>query len=142
MSGSEGGLLVGALVAMWVVQILLAHRQAIAVTRRIAEMRRRGTVAVGMGRARLRGRTYAIVSVDREDRVIDAQVLRGWSLFAEPRPIPGLAGQSLFMLDDERIAPSKDPALRAAINQALTTLRQARAESATREGGAAIAEHS
>lgn len=142
MSGPEATLLVGAVVALWVVQIALGYRQAIHLSRRIADLRRRGTVAVGMGRGRFRSRTYAIVAVDRTDRIIEASVLRGWTTAAAAKPIPELTGVSLDASDQDRVMVTQDPALQAALRQAFQALRDRRAAYETTEGGTAIAQHS
>lgn len=138
MSGSEGAILIGAIVALWIAQLVLGYRQAIKLSRRIADLRRRGTVAVGMGRGRFRSRTYAIVAIDRADRIIEAEALRGWTTVASPKPIPGLTGLSLHAPDHDRLVAEQDPALRTALGQALSVLRESRGTVQTTEGGAAI----
>lgn len=142
MSGPEAALLIGAVVALWAVQIALGYRQAMHLSRRIADLRRRGTVAVGMGRGRFRSRTYAIVAVDRTDRIIQAEVLRGWTTAAAAKPIPELTGLSLDAPDDAPVMVTKDPALQAALRQAFRALRDHRPARDTTEGGTAIAQRS
>lgn len=140
MSGSEGAILIGAIVALWIVQMVLGYRQAIGLSRRVAELRRRGTVAVGMGRGRFRSRTYAIVAVDRADRIVEAESLRGWTAMATPKPIPELRGMSLGAPEHDRVLSRQDPALRAALRQALSAIQESRAAREEGKGGAAARE--
>jgi DNA-binding transcriptional regulator of glucitol operon len=123
------------IVAAWVLQIVLSYRQAIQFGKRVADMRRSGTVAVGLGRGRLRARTYAVVSVGRDDRVVAAEVLKGWSTLSKPRPIPSLPGLPYERLCDTPAVSGLDAPLRAALCQVVETLREDRAAKA-REGGA------
>jgi DNA-binding transcriptional regulator of glucitol operon len=123
------------IVAAWILQILLSYRQAMAFGRRVAQMRRSGTVSVGLGRGRLRARTYAVVAVGRDDRVVAAEVLKGWSTLSKPRPIPSLLGIPFERLCDTPAVAGLDAPLRAALCQIVETLREDRAAKA-REGGA------
>lgn len=139
MNGFDVALLVSAIVLVWVVQIILSYRQAIGMSHRIADLRRKGTVAVGLGRGRLRSRTYAVVSVDRNDRVTDVEVLRGWTSFSRPRPIPNLAGVRFEQLCDTGTVSALDAPLQAALCQVVETIRADRSAKKG-EGGAAIAQ--
>lgn len=140
MSGSEGAILIGVIVAMWIAQMVLGYRQAIKVSRRIADLRRQGTVAVGMGRGRFRRRTYAIVAVDRADRIIEAEALRGWTTVATPKPIPELRGLTLHAPEHDRVVASQDPALQVALRQALSAIKESRVAHEQAKGGAAVRE--
>lgn len=139
MNWPDAVVLVGLLVVAWIVQIVLSYRQAMRAGHRIAALRRSGTVAVGLGRGRLRSRTYAIVSVDQADRVVAAEVLHGWSSLSKPTPIPLLSGLPYEHLCDTPAVADFNPALRAALCQVVTTIRQARATPDPSEGGVAIA---
>jgi DNA-binding transcriptional regulator of glucitol operon len=132
--------LIGVIVLLWIVQIVLSYRQAIGLTRRIADMRRQGTVSVGLGHGRLRSRVYAVVAVDRNDSVIGVEVLRGWSSLSKPKPILELSGLPYERLCDTAAVASFDSALRSALCQVVATLREDRAAKQAVEGGDAIAQ--
>ena len=129
---------IGLIVLAWLVQLLLGYRQAISFGHRIADMRRLGTITVGLGRGRFRGRTYAVVAIGRDDRVIAAEVLKGWSTLSKPKPIPGLPGLPYERLCDTPVVVDFDSALRAALCQVVTTLRADRAEKQAAEGATTI----
>jgi DNA-binding transcriptional regulator of glucitol operon len=128
----------GLVVAAWIVQIVLSYRQAIEFAHRIAEMRRVGKVAVGVGRGRLRSRVYAVVAVGADQRVVGAEVLRGWSTLSKAKPIPGLLGLPYERLCATAAVADLDEALRDALCQVVTTLRDDRAAQRAAEGGGPI----
>lgn len=132
--------LAGLIIAAWIVQIVLSYRQAIEFAHRIAEMRRAGKVAVGLGRGRFRSRVYAVVAVGRDDRVVGAEVLRGWTTLSKPKPIAGLPGLPYERLCDTPAVADFDEALRDAFCQVVTTLRDDQAARRAAEGGAPIAQ--
>ncbi|MFN2568693.1 MAG: transcriptional regulator GutM [Candidatus Dormibacteria bacterium] len=133
-------IIAGLLVAAWIVQLVLAYRQAIEFAHRIAQMRRAGTVSVGLGRGRLRSRVYAVVAVARDGRVVAADVLRGWSSLSKPRAIPGLSGLPFERLCETAAVADLDKPLRDALCQVVSTLREDRAARRS-EGGVTIAQH-
>jgi len=132
---------IGALIVVaWVAQLILSYRQAIAFSHRIADMRRMGTVAVGLGRGRLRSRVYAIISVGRDDRVVAAETLRGLTSLSASKPLPGLPGLPYERLCENPAVAELDRPLRDALCQAVATIREDRASQRTGEGGAPIAQ--
>jgi DNA-binding transcriptional regulator of glucitol operon len=142
LSGTQLAILIGIVVALWILQLLLSYRQAITVSKRIADLRRRGMVAVGLGRGRYRSRVYAVLAVDRSDRVVGVEVLRGWSTLSRPKPIAELAGLQYLDLCEAPPVAAFDASLKDALCQAVTVVRQAREAEAKGEGGVAIVQPS
>ena len=140
MNGVDLATIVGVVVVLWVVQLVLSYRQAIGMSRRIADLRRRGTVAVGLGRSRFKARTYAVVSIDRADRVVGVEVLSGWSNFSKPKPYTELLGIHYEDLCENPTVEAFDVTLRAALCQAVSVLREARQAASKADGGVAIAQ--
>jgi DNA-binding transcriptional regulator of glucitol operon len=140
LNGIELAPLVGVVVVLWVVQLALSYRQAIGMSRRIANLRRIGTVAVGLGRGRLKSRTYAVVAIDRSDRVVGLEVLSGWSNFSKPKPYTELIGIPYQDLCESPSVEAFGVTLRAALCQAVTVLREARLAASKADGGVAIAQ--
>ncbi len=130
----------GLIIAAWISQLVLSYRQAIAFSHRVADMRRKGTVAVGLGRGRLRSRVYAIISVSRDDRVVAAEALRGLTTLSASKPLPGLPGLPFERLCDTPAVADFDKPLREALCQAVSTIREDRASRRTGEGGSPIAQ--
>ncbi|HEX8497764.1 MAG TPA: transcriptional regulator GutM [Actinomycetales bacterium] len=87
-------LLLGAVVAGWIVQTLLSWRQSKAFARDTARLRHSGQVSVGSGGRRYRGgRAFVAIAVDERGTVRDALVLRGWTTAARARPLPEVVGR-------------------------------------------------
>lgn len=132
---------IGVVIAMWILQLLLSYRQAIGVSRRIADLRRHGTVAVGLGHGKYRSRVYAVIAVNRADQVVGVEVLKGWSTLSKPKPIAELAGLPYQDLCASPAVAALDAALKDALCQAVTVVRGAREAESKAEGGVAIAQH-
>lgn len=140
LSGLALAPVVGVIVLMWVLQLVLSYRQAILVSKRIADLRRGGTVAVGLGRGRFKSRVYAVVAINRHDRVIGVEVLQGWSTLSRPKPIAELNGLAVAELCGGPSVAGFDTAFKAALCQAVKVLREAREAESKAEGGVAIAQ--
>jgi glucitol operon activator protein len=92
-----------AILLAWVLQMVLAYRQARIFYRRINSFKKMGRCATGLAGGRYRGRTYVALVADPQTRVlIKAEQLRGLTVFAGLKPIPQLEGKSL----DELLAPN------------------------------------
>lgn len=93
MNDLSPALLLGAVVAGGVVQMLLSSRQSRAFARETATLRSNGQVCVGSGGRRYRGgRAFVALAVDERGTVRDALVLRGWTTAARARPLPEVLG--------------------------------------------------
>jgi DNA-binding transcriptional regulator of glucitol operon len=86
-------LLIGAVVAGWMVQMYLTYQQSMAFNRQVLALRRTGTVSVGVAGRRYRGgRAFVAIAIDGHGIVRDAVTLSGWTTFSRGRPLPGLLG--------------------------------------------------
>ncbi|MDP9392325.1 MAG: transcriptional regulator GutM, partial [Actinomycetota bacterium] len=85
-------LLLGAVVAGWMVQLWLTLRQSQAYLRAVAQLRRSGVVATGKAGRRYRGGTAFVSLATDGKRVTDALSLSGFTTFARPKPLPALVG--------------------------------------------------
>ena len=64
--------------------------------KRVFSLRAQGVkTAVGMAGNMYKRRTYAIVVVDSARRVVAAERLSGWTVFARPQPLPQIVGCAL-----------------------------------------------
>lgn len=126
-------LLLGAVVAGWMVQLVLTYRQSMAFNADVRAMRPSGTVSVGAAGKRYRGgRAFVAIAVDDQGVVRDAITLSGWTTFARARRLPALVGQRATRLKGDRDVPGVSPQQRDAARQAATLLLQA-ARPATQE---------
>ena len=94
------------LVIMWIIQFGLAYKQMKSFYKRMVTLRKNGLTAVGLSGGRFKGRAYAVLTVDKNNRIVHAEQFSGWTVFAKLRPVPQLEGMSLQeLLDDEATLP-------------------------------------
>lgn len=83
---------------LWVAQFGMAYWQLRRFHGRIAELRKVGKTAVGMHGNRWRGRTYAVLTVDGQERIRRAELFDGWTVFSKLRPVAELEGRPVSIL--------------------------------------------
>jgi DNA-binding transcriptional regulator of glucitol operon len=107
-------------------QLMLTARQAMAFTRAVHELRRSGTVAIGLHGRRWWGRkVYVALAVDPESIVARAIRLRGITQFAHAKPAPHYTGLTVSYLAGQGVVPGCGDIERAAARQAAQTLSAA-----------------
>jgi DNA-binding transcriptional regulator of glucitol operon len=80
---------------LWLIQFGLAYWQMHRFYQRIFTLRRSGLTAVGLNGNRYRGRTYAVLTIDKDDRIIHAEQFSGWTVLAQLKPVSELVGLTL-----------------------------------------------
>ncbi|MCD4533816.1 hypothetical protein LRP67_06955 [Nocardioides sp. cx-169] len=114
-----------AVVAGWLVQLYFTYQQSMAFNRRVRELRKSGTVTVGVAGKRYRGgRAFVALAVDDHRIVRDAISLRGFTTFARARPVPALFDVKVNHIQGDRDFPQLTRQEREAARQAVTLLRQ------------------
>ncbi|MCL4299387.1 MAG: transcriptional regulator [Anaerolineae bacterium] len=114
------------LVALWLIQFGLAYRQMRHFYQRMITLRRSGLTAVGLSGNRYKGRAYAVLTIDEDDRIIHAEQFSGWTVFAQLKPIPQLIGMSLQELLNNEAGLPVSKKLRPAFANAARDLQAAR----------------
>ena len=105
----------------WLVQLALAYRQARLFYKRISSLRKLGRCATGVAGGSYRGRVYvALVVHPLTRKVIIAEQMQGFTVFARLRPIPQIVGRSL----DELLDPAA-PAIEGISQKVQTAARSA-----------------
>lgn len=118
-------LVLAAVVAGWVVQLVLAYRQSAAFNHAVRDLRPHGTVSVGAAGRRYRGgRAFVALAVDDHAIVRDALVLRGFTTFARPRPAPALLGVKVNQVAGDREIPTLARQVREAAREAAEHYRR------------------
>ncbi len=116
---SAGFVIIAALVAGWLVQIYFTYRQSMAFNDDVRRLRNAGTVSVGVGGNRYKGRrSFVAVAIDETGVVRDAITLSGLTTFARARPLPGLFDVKVTVLRGDRDIPHVSPSQRVAARQA------------------------
>ncbi|MEC5342459.1 transcriptional regulator GutM [Brenneria populi] len=116
---TSASLLIACAVCAWLLQIALGWRQLRRFNQAFDALCRQG-YRVGVGRAagRFNARTIVALAFDEQDRLRDAFIMRGLTVFARPRQMKEWIG-----LKREQLAPSVifpiEPACRAALSLAI-----------------------
>jgi len=117
-------ILLAAVAAGWVLQLVLAFRQSMAFNNAVRVLRASGTVSVGSAGRRYRGgRAFVAIAVDEHNIVRDALSLRGFTTFARARPVPALVGLKVNQLRGDRDVPELSRLIRQAAREAATLFR-------------------
>jgi DNA-binding transcriptional regulator of glucitol operon len=104
--GENLGVLFGLLVVMWILQFGLTFLQMRKYTARLKIIRQDGLTSVGMSGSKYKGRTYGILTVDKNNKIIHAEKMSGWTNFSNLRPVPDLVGMNVeHILDEENELP-------------------------------------
>jgi glucitol operon activator protein len=113
-------LLIAAVAAGWVVQLVLSYRQSMAFNTAVRGMRSKGVVSVGVAGRRYRGgRQYVALAVDPATATVrDALTLRGFTTFARGKALPDLVGLRVNVVRGDREIPHLSRQQRAAARQA------------------------
>jgi DNA-binding transcriptional regulator of glucitol operon len=112
---------------LWLLQLALAYQQAQRFMARARALRRLGRVSIGASRRQLRGRAYVVVAVGPDDRLTAAEALRGYTVFANARPVPALIGLRAVDLAAGAQVPGLAPRVQAAAHSAAAALHPDRA---------------
>ncbi|WP_213991892.1 transcriptional regulator GutM [Sodalis sp. dw_96] len=90
----------------WLGQIVLGGWQIHRFNRAYDALCRQGaTVGVGRSAGRFKARVVLALAFDRHERVCDAFMLRGLTVFARPRRLPALIGLHISRLNPDVIFP-------------------------------------
>jgi DNA-binding transcriptional regulator of glucitol operon len=116
---SSGFIIIAALVAGWLVQIFFTYRQSMAFNDDVRTLRTKGTVSVGVGGNRYKGRrSFVAIAVDPDGIVRDAITLGGLTTFARAKALPGVLDTKVSVLKGDRALPHVSPSQRLAARQA------------------------
>ena len=122
----RAGFILASLLIMWLIQFGLAWWQMRRFYDRIAVLRRGGLTAIGLSGDRLRGRSYAVLTVNEMDCVIHAEMFSGWTVFAGLKPIPQVLGYSVDDLCNQTKLATLPVKWRGALSHAAQIIKNAR----------------
>lgn len=129
------GLIFLVLGIVWIIQFGLAYWQIRRFYQRMIILRRSGLTAIGLSGNRYKGRSYAVLTMGEDGRVIHAEHFSGWTVFAQLKPIPQLVGMPLSeLLNQEANLPVSKKLRPAFANAARDLLATPNMEHATRFG--------
>jgi glucitol operon activator protein len=83
------------LVIAWTLQGVASFWQARRFYGRIQQMRTFGRSAVGVSGSIYRTKAYGVLAVDQQNRIVRAEKLTGFTIFAQLQPVDSLVGYTL-----------------------------------------------
>lgn len=98
---SVATLIMVGLAGAWLIQYGLSYWQMRRFYGRIAQLRKLGTVSIGMEGSAWKRRQYAVLVVDDDQRIVHVEQLSGWTVLANLKPVKGLEGCTLDELADD-----------------------------------------
>jgi DNA-binding transcriptional regulator of glucitol operon len=103
-SNTTAVLILGLAIA-WVLQLFLSYWQMRKFYGRVSFLRKQygGTASIGLEGTAWKRRQYAVLVVDDEKRILAAEQLSGWTIFASLKPVEGLKGVTLAELCDDKV---------------------------------------
>jgi len=129
MTPGAGVVVIVGLVIGWAIQMALAYRQAAVYQSHVRRLRRLGPSATGRSGSRVRGIAYCTLVANQAGQVAGAEILRGLTVFARPRPRPGLVGRPL----EELVCTGPASTVERAVSDAAKTLLAHREQEGQRE---------
>lgn len=90
-----------ALAAGWFLQVWMVGQQTRNFYQRMKVLRKDGRASIGLAGNIYKGRIYTVLVLDEEDRIVHAEKLAGFTVFAKLKPVPELEGVKLEDLMDE-----------------------------------------
>lgn len=87
-------------VLAWAFQIVLGVRQLRRFQRHVRALRAKGRVAIGKARGRILAGAILLLCIDGDCRIVQGEIMQGFTVFARFRPFDGLCGLSLLALDE------------------------------------------
>ncbi len=123
---TTGAIVVIGLALAWSLQYVLAFWQMRRYYKRLAELRKKGLVSIGMAGSAWRRRQYAVLVVDKldRDRIVCVEQLSGWTVMATLKPVPGFEGRPVSDLLDDAIQLPVSPKLLLALRDSVKHLRE------------------
>ncbi len=94
------GWLILCIALLWLLQLLLSLIQTKKFHKSYSELRKKGDISsIGMAGSNWKLKVYAILVVDSERIIINAEKLSGITVFARMKSVESLVGQPLSILD-------------------------------------------
>ena len=128
----------------WAVQLFLSYWQMNRFYGRVFKLRKQygGTASIGMEGSSWKRRQYAVLVVDNEKRILAAEQLSGWTIFATLKPVDGLNGVTLALLCDDNVSLpiSKNKKLLLAFRNAAKHIETAMENAKAREQNQGVKE--
>ncbi len=102
----------------WIMQIVLGYLQIRAFNRMLQSMAKKGQVKIGRTQSRWKSRTVVVLVQDDSNHIVDAKVMKGISVFARPKALSLLIGQTTKI--SHALMSQFEPNVQEALNVAIS----------------------
>jgi len=125
-----GSAIIICFVIAWVIQYTMTYFQMRRFNKRIAEFKKLGTTSIGMAGSVYKRRTYGVLVIDKDEKILKAEQLSGWTVFAGLKPVKVLEGLSTKEVMDDSIEIAIPLKVRRAFQNAIQQIENARMKTA------------
>jgi DNA-binding transcriptional regulator of glucitol operon len=120
------------LAAAWFAQYVMAFFQLKRFYKRVYQLRRYGSVWVGKYGSAWKGRTFAVLVVNKERRITKVESFAGITILANLKPVEGLEGRHIADIKDDSIELPVSRRMLLALRNAVSFIDLADEQSAAR----------
>jgi len=125
---------------MWLLQYALTFWQMRRYNKRLIELRKKGMAWVGLNGSSWKGRCYAVVVVDRDNRIVQVEQFSGWTVMAGLKLVPGFEGRPISDITDDEVELPGSHKLLMALRDAVKHMEAYAQKQAEKAAAAAAAE--
>jgi len=117
-------------VLAWALQFAMSYFQMHRFYKRVGQLRKDGITSVGMSGSMYKRRIYGVLTVDKTDKILHAEQLSGWTVFASLKPVKEVEGLYINDIMDDSSELSISKKLRSAFQSSVNEIEKARKKAA------------
>jgi glucitol operon activator protein len=125
-----GSTIIICFVIAWAIQYAMTYFQMRRFNKRLNELKKIGITSVGMSGSAYKRRTYAVLVIDKDEKILKAEQFSGWTVFAGLKPVKELEGLSTKDIMDDTVAIAIPPKMRNAFKNSVQQIENARKRAA------------
>ncbi|MHB8807814.1 MAG: transcriptional regulator GutM [Anaerolineaceae bacterium] len=121
-----GSTLIIGFVIAWVIQFVMTYFQMRRFNKKLSQFKKLGTTAVGMSGSMYKRRTYGVLVIDKNEKILHAEQFSGWTVFASLKPVQELEGLTPADIMNESLELPITKKTRSAFQNAVQQIESAK----------------
>jgi DNA-binding transcriptional regulator of glucitol operon len=121
-----GSTLIIGFVIAWVIQFVMTFFQMRRFNKKLSQFKKLGTTAVGMSGSMYKRRTYGVLVIDKNEKILHAEQFSGWTVFASLKPVQELEGLTPADIMNESLELPITKKTRSAFQNAIQQIENAK----------------
>jgi len=121
-----GSTLIIGFVIAWVIQFVMTYFQMRRFNKKLSQFKKLGTTAVGMSGSMYKRRTYGVLVIDKNEKILHAEQFSGWTVFASLKPVQELEGLTPADIMNESLELPITKKARSAFQNAVQQIENAK----------------